>query len=550
MKLSRLSIQNRLLFGLAFLVGGYAVTLTGGFLASKESDARLHSLATVDFPVAMDSRSALFQVDASAKLFADASLLGEEEALAEAEERRGEASALVLSVLARVDGLAGIDPAILRQLERISGGLAELAPLRRGIFDAMSGQADLSPEAFQEMARRHADLSDQLRANLARVADELSGSVDASIAGIAEANRRQNLISLAISIGVVVIGTLLVLWVVRVSIVRPVEAIVEGLAESSREMDRAAVSVAQASQAVAGGASRQAESIEEIGAALQEVSGTTRSNASSAQTAKTAAAGARGAAERGNEAMQRMKSAIEAFQQASNEISGILKTIDEIAFQTNILALNAAVEAARAGEAGAGFSVVAEEVRNLAQRSAAAARETAGRIEVAATRSSQGADISAEMDGVLKEIVSRSGEVDTLVAGIAAASQEQTRSIEQVAASVESLDNHTQSNAASSEEAAATAEEMKSQAEALKRHLAALGAAVRGVREEKAAEKSPAGANEAKDWKQEWGGETETRPSGDPEQWEAESPPDGMAASAPGGRARIPLETVRNDSRC
>jgi methyl-accepting chemotaxis protein len=159
---------------------------------------------------------------------------------------------------------------------------------------------------------------------------------------------------------------------------------------------------------------------------------------------------------------------MEAIKVSSDDIAKIIKTIDEIAFQTNILALNAAVEAARAGEAGMGFAVVADEVRNLAQRSAQAAKETAGKIEGAIAKTSQGVEISATVAQTLKDIVTKVRQVDELVAEVASASREQTQGISQINSAVSQMDKVTQSNAASAEESAAAAQELNSQAAAMK----------------------------------------------------------------------------------
>ena len=153
---------------------------------------------------------------------------------------------------------------------------------------------------------------------------------------------------------------------------------------------------------------------------------------------------------------------------SSREIAKIIKVIDEIAFQTNLLALNAAVEAARAGDAGAGFAVVAQEVRSLAQRSAEAARTTATMIEDATTRADRGQQIAARVDGSLGEITSATAEVNAILANILTASTEQAKGIGEVNGAIGELDRVTQQNAGNSEELAAGAEETAAQATSLK----------------------------------------------------------------------------------
>ncbi len=166
--------------------------------------------------------------------------------------------------------------------------------------------------------------------------------------------------------------------------------------------------------------------------------------------------------------------AMDDIKASSDGIAKIIKTIDELAFQTNILALNAAVEAARAGESGMGFAVVADEVRSLAQRCAQAAKETAGKIEDAVQKSAKGAEISAKVARSLEEIVTKARQVDEMAGEVAAASREQSQGIEQVNTAVSQMDKVTQSNAANAEESASAAEELNAQADALKDAVAEL----------------------------------------------------------------------------
>ena len=246
------------------------------------------------------------------------------------------------------------------------------------------------------------------------------------------------------------------------------------LRRGAEQVTMAAGQVSSSSQTLAEGSSEQAASIEETSASLEEMSSMTKRNAENAQKANDLAKQTRGAADKGAGDMQAMSSAMQAIKASSDDIAKIIKTIDEIAFQTNILALNAAVEAARAGEAGMGFAVVADEVRNLAQRSAQAAKETAAKIEGAIGNTSRGVDLSGKVAETLNDIVVKAREMDELAAEVASASREQTQGITQINSAVGQMDKVTQSNAASAEESAAAAEELNAQAVEMKQAVGEL----------------------------------------------------------------------------
>ncbi|MBL9205330.1 MAG: cache domain-containing protein [Opitutaceae bacterium] len=265
-------------------------------------------------------------------------------------------------------------------------------------------------------------------------------------------------------------------------ITTPLRRVMTALGASSAETTTASAQVSNASNALAAGSSEQAASLEETSSSLEEMRSMTSRSSESAATAKQSAGQARVAAESGAEQMQRMKAAMDQIQESSQEIAKIIKTIDEIAFQTNLLALNAAVEAARAGEAGAGFAVVADEVRSLAQRSAQASRETAGKIENALDRSRQGAEISQSVGESLGTILQHSRDVDRLIGEIASSAQEQSQGIGEIANAVSQMDTVVQQNAAGAEETASAAEELNAQAFELQEVVQELGAMVDGTR--------------------------------------------------------------------
>ena len=196
---------------------------------------------------------------------------------------------------------------------------------------------------------------------------------------------------------------------------------------------------------------QQASSLEQTAASMEELTSTVRNNADNAQEANRVAANARQLAEKGGDVVSRAVTAMEQINTSSNKIAEIIGVIDEIAFQTNLLALNASVEAARAGEQGRGFAVVATEVRNLASRSAGAAKEIKDLINDSVNKVQAGAELVNESGETLEEIVSGVKKVGDIVAEIAAASAEQASGIDQVNQAITSMDEMTQQNAALAE---------------------------------------------------------------------------------------------------
>lgn len=244
----------------------------------------------------------------------------------------------------------------------------------------------------------------------------------------------------------------------------------EKLSSIVGDINGAAGFINNSSQEIASGnnnlsqrAEQQAASLEQTAASMDELTSTVKTNASNAQEANTLANNARELAEKGSNVVASAVSAMQEINESSNKIADIIGVIDEIAFQTNLLALNASVEAARAGEQGRGFSVVATEVRNLAQRSATAARESKELIQSSVQKVRNGTEFVNETGKALNEIVAGAKKVGDIVAEIAAASSEQSAGIEQVNMAVAQMDEITQQNAALAEEASAASISMSEQ---------------------------------------------------------------------------------------
>jgi len=251
-------------------------------------------------------------------------------------------------------------------------------------------------------------------------------------------------------------------------IIKPIKRSTDGLSACAVQVSSGSAHIASTSQELAQGASHQAASIEETSSSLEEMAAMTKQNADNALQADTLMKEAAGVVKHAGEAMQQLTSSMDEIIRASEETSNIIKTIDEIAFQTNLLALNAAVEAARAGEAGRGFAVVAEEVRSLAQRSAAAARDTAQLIQKTLDKVHEGSGtvrVTNEAFEKVDSIVQKGGQ---LVAEITVQSNEQAQGIEQINRAVTDMDKVVQQNSATAEESASGSEQMSAQSQEMR----------------------------------------------------------------------------------
>lgn len=266
--------------------------------------------------------------------------------------------------------------------------------------------------------------------------------------------------------------------------------ITEQISHSARETSMAGDELSKASQSLSNGSTEAAASLEETVASLEELSSIVKTNSDHANEASALSQKSQQSAEQGESQIINLIEAMKNIAAGSKKIEEIINVIDDIAFQTNLLALNAAVEAARAGEQGKGFSVVAEAVRALAQRSAVAAKDITGLINDNVEKTEQGSIIAENSGAALKEIVTNVKKVADLNQEIAVSSQEQSTGLGQITTAMNQLDRATQNNASSSEEVAANSEEMSGQAELLSEMVTQL----KGIVDGKNASKSSVGS--------------------------------------------------------
>ncbi|MDY6879081.1 MAG: methyl-accepting chemotaxis protein [Thermodesulfobacteriota bacterium] len=337
-----------------------------------------------------------------------------------------------------------------------------LSECRSVVREMEKGQKE-AQHVFASVTQRNLKDIQKLMHNASETVEKNMVSQDVLLSG---ASKLKALVSI-VGILALIIGLALAFLIAK-GLVNALSRIAGSLGEGSDQVASASGEVSSSSQSLAEGASEQAASIEETSSSLEEISSMTKQNAENAGQANTLMKETNKIVSDANDSMSELNLAMEKISKTNDETQKIIKTIDEIAFQTNLLALNAAVEAARAGEAGAGFAVVAEEVRNLAMRSAQAAKNTAELIEGTVKQVVEGAELATKTNDGFSQVMESASKITELVGEIAAASNEQSQGIEQVNTAVAEMDKVVQQNAANAEESASASEEMNAQAEQMK----------------------------------------------------------------------------------
>ncbi len=354
-------------------------------------------------------------------------------------------------------------------------GLNQIQALAKRYFDEATPkinailslvEQNTNVRAGRLLAERATPVRERLESQVAAIVANGRNLMAAAETGADELSRNMLLLMSVIGAAGIVLAIIISYMTVS-GITRRLNSIIASLGESSSQVKSASSQISTSSQNLAEGTTEQAASLEETSSALEQMASMTRQNADNAtKTNETTQNNNRQISE-GSDAVKNMSQAMAEISDSAEQINRIIKTIEDIAFQTNLLALNAAVEAARAGEAGKGFAVVADEVRNLAGRSAQAARDTTQLIHTTIERVRNGSEIAGRLDSSFKIIEDGSNLVARLISEITNATNEQAQGVDQVNTAVAQMDKVVQESAATAEEAASAAEELSAQAEGL-----------------------------------------------------------------------------------
>jgi methyl-accepting chemotaxis protein len=361
--------------------------------------------------------------------------------------------------------------------DEIGGKVSEAVTLNNQIMELKMSHKDQMTIGLLET---QSDIATQAAVKVVEENVQYCEDMNATEETAAKDGFRNSVVLLSIfSVFAIAFGIFVTLFITR-SITLPVTKIVKALNEGAHQVAAASNQLSSSAQQLSMGSAEQTAAIEETSSILQESSSMMLQNTINTRQAAGLSEQAKQSSNSGSAQMQQMMDSIQEIKKSSDQIAKIIKVIDDIAFQTNILALNAAIEAARAGEAGMGFAVVAEEVRNLAGRSAQAAKDTTSIIGNNIELSSNGVLIAEKVREALDEITLQTKKVSDLMEEVSAASQEQSQGIDQVNKAMTQVETVTQQNAANAEESASAAEELSAQADNMRKIVRELSELVNG----------------------------------------------------------------------
>jgi hypothetical protein len=471
-------VRVKMMLSVGLLALGYLLFLGMVQWTAAATNAHLALVSHSIYPAALDLSHAQTGFKKLTKDYETAVLAQDKTVLELADKDRQ----TVLTELTSANEKTAFDPALQEKVGRLTEEFSSIDDRARGLYGPMlDGTATLSPETQAAMAQLAKD-------NLALDArfDEVSTAVgttafESELHAVTDSNTRQRMWALVLFVLALLVATGTFLMMER-QVSKPLREMVRQLGAGANLLFGAARQVASSGVSIAQGASQQAASLEETSASSEEISLMARRSAEDCRKTAELVSESQNKVDGANRSLEELVEAMKGIRTASGRVSKVIKVIDEIAFKTNILALNASVEAARAGEAGMGFAVVAEEVRNLAQKCAEAARDSSEIVEDSIRRSSDG---KAKLDDVAIAILAMtadSAKIKLLVDQINTASVEQTGGFAQISRSIQQMERVTQASAGTSEESAAAAEELKGQSHQLQSIVSQLALIVHGER--------------------------------------------------------------------
>ncbi len=468
----RLNITAKIWLSVGVFILGYMLSTALTQIQGREARTSLRAASEGLFPAAQRSQEAEGAFQRMVKGFGDAVIMQDASGL----DRAGADGQQAVAALKAIAAIQGLSAERSAEAGRLASTVEQILGDARSTYGAVLGGA-MTP-ATQEQMRSLASRADEAGAGLTRTKEQLAADLHRQLSSVEERSASQNSLGLAVFGATLILAGVIVHLTIRRSITGPVVRVIGGVQGANDEAARASEQMAQSGMEVSNNAQEQAACIEETSATLEEISATTKHNADRAGEADRLMQTARQTVERAARAMNDLTSSMNLISKSSNQVASVLKNIDEIAFHTNILALNAAVEAARAGEAGAGFSVVADEVRSLAHRAAEAARNSGSIIEQTVGDVGKGVEFVNHAHAAFKEVSSAIASGTELVSQIASSSHEQALGIANIGQAITRIESLTQRNVTNAQQTADGASAMTSQVENTRKYLDELVAVV------------------------------------------------------------------------
>ena len=453
-----------------FIVG-YVLSTAVGQVQSAAARGALRTTSDALFPAAQYSQQAESAFDRMVKGFGDAVIMQDAGGL----DRAAADGAEAVQMLKSIASIPGLAEARSREAQDLAASLQQLLNDARSTYTAVLSN---SVTGAQEQMRSLASRTDSARSALTRTKEQSAAELHQQLASLEATSTNQSKFALAIFLATIALAGFIVHLTIRRSITGPIVRVIGGVESAADRTAQASTKIAQSGAQVSENAQEQAACIQETSASLEEISATTHQNADRAGEADRLMQGARDTVARAAKVIQAVTSSMNVIRTSSNQVGGVLKQIDEIAFHTNILALNAAVEAARAGEAGAGFSVVADEVRSLAQRAADAARTSSATIEQTLGDVTKGVELVNQAHSAFDDLATKITGGTQIVSQIAVSTDEQARGIKNIAQAISRIELLTQRNVANAQETADGASALTAQVEKTLEYLGELNTVV------------------------------------------------------------------------
>lgn len=464
--MKRLNMTARIWLSIGVFILGFVLSTVLAQTQGLSTEKNLRSTAEALFPAAQHSQEAEAAFQRMAKSFGDAVLLQDSSNLDQAAAE----SARVLAGLKSIASISNLSAARSGEARILADSIGAFSSEANTVY----GELLANPSKMSEMQGRVAGLASQtdaLKLRLQHTSEGLSKDLRTELQEMEARSVSQRWVCLFVFGFTLAISAVIVNLTLRRSVTGPILQVIDGMqnaaecaAEASGQMTRSGEKVAQDAQA-------QAAYLQETSASLAEISSTTNANAGQALQADGLMREATETVGNAMVTMNDLTTSMNAISRSSREVVAVLKSLDQIAFQTNILALNAAVEAARAGELGAGFSVVADEVRSLARRSAESAQQSAEIVERTIADVDKGVEQASRAHKAFGVVSATISDGSRMVSQIASNSRQQAGDISKIGEALTKIESVTQNNAASARETAESASSMTVQVENTRQHL-------------------------------------------------------------------------------